>query len=101
MEAEGLLEGETESEDREQEIVYSIAPNPGTDEISIDVLGNDGTAYTLTIVNALGQLVHRQQLSVEDSEGFRLDVSQLKVGSYSFIFHSDYGSRVVKWMKIE
>ena len=78
---------------RDNEITFSIAPNPATTEITIKA-GN--IFNTIEIVNFLGQKVISQNNSTDN---VTIDVSQLNSGVYFVRIASENGVSVQKFVK--
>lgn len=76
----------------------AVSPNPASDYATLTVFVRDESPVSLEIVNGLGQVVQRQNLSSLHGGENRhaVDTGQLPSGMYSVMLHSRFGSRTTK-----
>ncbi|MGB6083516.1 T9SS type A sorting domain-containing protein [Moheibacter sp.] len=73
---------------------FTIYPNPAKDFLNVSVKNSQLTSYT--IYNTLGQQVKRENLS---GTQFKINVNNLKKGTYILTVYSEKGSSTHKFIK--
>ncbi|MFH0893326.1 MAG: PKD domain-containing protein [Bacteroidota bacterium] len=72
------------------ELQISVSPNPATDVCFIEFKNVKNTQLTVKFVDALGQVVYQENLSVKaDQEVSKMDISVLSKGIYFVQFFTD------------
>ncbi|MES2734073.1 MAG: carbohydrate-binding protein [Bacteroidota bacterium] len=69
-----------------------LSPNPASDQVNVTWEGLEGEAITLTVVNALGQVVHQQ--GTKGISSHQMNTSQFGNGLYIVSLHS--GKQVLR-----
>jgi hypothetical protein len=73
-----------------------VYPNPAHNFLTIE-LEHENTNVTLKAMNAMGQVVHVEELEKLDKT--RLDVSRFNPGVYLISIHSDQMDRILRIVK--
>jgi hypothetical protein len=69
---------------------WNMYPNPATDRLNISLSVAQDMDYIITIVDAAGRIVMRQQLqAISGTNSFEMNVSELSSGLYSVLLESE------------
>ncbi|RYE23688.1 MAG: T9SS type A sorting domain-containing protein [Sphingobacteriales bacterium] len=67
-----------------------VYPVPANNSLNVDIKWDVEQAYTLTIADMMGRVVHSEQRT-ENSEQSAIDISMLPAGAYNIILKGDKG----------
>jgi hypothetical protein len=77
----------------------ALIPNPARELVKINVRTNDVQTFNLVATNSLGQVVLRQQYSLEKGEQvLPIDLSAWPVGPYQFVISCNGEQQVLRMM---
>jgi uncharacterized repeat protein (TIGR01451 family) len=78
----------------------NVFPNPGSDDIALDLKGTFSGMFTCNIRQISGQLLHTQQLHYNgNAQSYRLPVAHFIAGIYLIEVVSDNATKVIRWVK--
>ncbi len=82
------------------ETKYSLYPNPGVDEISLEFNEAPASKINARVYNSFGKLVIAQSFDLEFGEEPRIDIKQLNEGAYILEVYSKGFSQTQRFIKI-
>ena len=74
---------------------YKLYPNPNTGQFLLEYKGTD-RAVELTVLDALGKVVHYQEILLSTNTAERVDLSNVPSGAYSVRLQSEQGVTVIR-----
>ena len=84
--------------DGNQEIPFTVYPNPTSGKINIDWEGVHGGAITISISGLTGNVVHKEQMMINGNKTLNIDAGYLESGIYLLEIRDEdsvYRSRII------
>ncbi len=75
-------------------LIISVHPNPSNGEFSLTYKTNEKSTFLLTIRNALGQLIHSEQPTINGKETKQFNFTHLEKGVYYISLQNESENRV-------
>lgn len=74
------------NETEENQNFGNFFPNPTNSIANLEISANEPTLYQVSIVNAMGQIIHTSSVNVEGTILYQIDTQKLNSGLYTVVF---------------
>ena len=77
-----------------------VFPNPGNEQLSIDIRMVESQALQIIMINSQGQSIYTSRLPKDTVHQFHIDTRQLPPGVYTLQYRTPTERRSVRWVKL-
>ena len=93
-----IPETEQAQMDQSVELDFNLSPNPASDRLFLEIIGQQGQKAEVEVLNQLGQRVLLRTIEEADSKSEQLDLHMLKSGTYFLLVRTNQAEMVKKFL---
>ena len=87
--------------DQSVELDFNLSPNPASDRLFLEIIGQQGQRAEVEVLNQLGQRVLLRTIEEAGSKSEQLDLHMLKSGTYFLRVRTDQAEMVKKFLIVK